>query len=133
MAGWLSGYGGGLQILYSRVRFSPLPPFFSTLHIIIQYDFELCFCRDGGTGRRKGLKIPRRLPSCGFDSRSRHHIRVLESLYTLCLQAFFLPFFWQGNINNRPHMFFRFTPNFAAMRLRPSLYFCQAQAPTLRQ
>ncbi len=26
MAGWLSGYGGGLQILYSRVRFSPLPP-----------------------------------------------------------------------------------------------------------
>ena len=27
-AGWLSGYGGGLQILYSRVRFSPLPPTF---------------------------------------------------------------------------------------------------------
>ena len=26
----------------------------------------------GGTGRRKGLKIPRRMTSCGFDSRPRH-------------------------------------------------------------
>src|SRR5204863_1457089 len=31
--------------------------------------------RSGGTGRRRGLKIPRGLPSCGFDSRLRHLIR----------------------------------------------------------
>ncbi len=28
---------------------------------------------DGGTGRRKGLKIPRSLSLCEFDSRSGHH------------------------------------------------------------
>ncbi len=30
-------------------------------------------CRDGGTGRRSGLKIRRYLVPCRFDSCSRHH------------------------------------------------------------
>ena len=29
-------------------------------------------CLGGGIGRRKGLKIPRSIGLCGFDSRPRH-------------------------------------------------------------
>ena len=32
-------------------------------------------CRDGEIGRRTGLKIRRAHPPCGFDSRSRHHLK----------------------------------------------------------
>ena len=30
--------------------------------------------RSGGTGRRRGLKIPRALRPCGFDPRLRHQL-----------------------------------------------------------
>jgi hypothetical protein len=35
-------------------------------------------CRDGGTGRRSGLKIRRYLVPWGFDSPSRHHANPLR-------------------------------------------------------
>ncbi len=34
-------------------------------------------CRDGEIGRRKGLKIPRNVVPCRFDSGSRHHPTLL--------------------------------------------------------
>ena len=33
-----------------------------------------CICRSGGTGRRRGLKIPRVLHPCGFESHLRHQL-----------------------------------------------------------
>src|SRR5579859_1736783 len=36
--------------------------------------------RDGGTGRRSGLKIRRGNPSWGFDPPSRHHFGVIVHL-----------------------------------------------------
>ena len=41
-------------------------------------------CRDGGTGRRSGLKIRRPLRSWGFDPPSRHH-----EMLTLSASAYF--------------------------------------------
>ncbi len=35
------------------------------------------WCRDGEIGRRKGLKIPRSVAPCRFDSGSRHHSTLL--------------------------------------------------------
>ena len=51
------------------VRFRPQPPFFE--HILISPDGEI--------GRHKGLKIPRSLRSCRFDSGSGHHLSSQEN------------------------------------------------------
>lgn len=40
--------------------------------IMSQSSTRIDECRSGGTGRRKGLKIPRALGPCGFDPRLRH-------------------------------------------------------------
>jgi hypothetical protein len=42
-------------------------------------------CRDGGTGRRSGLKIRRPLRSWGFDPPSRHQLTCLLSIFYMNL------------------------------------------------
>ncbi len=46
------------------------------------------FCRDGGTGRRKGLKIPCPSGTCRFDSGSRYILVLREGTFAHLLVGF---------------------------------------------
>ncbi len=70
--------GRGLQNRYESVRFRPSPHYRDVFCFGIGVTFSFFGanreCRDGGIGRHKGLKIPRALSLCGFESRSRHNL-----------------------------------------------------------
>ena len=55
------------------------------------------FCLGGGTGRRKGLKIPRHSLLYEFDSRPRHH-RKNVTVHLSCRCAIYIdPLRWSIN------------------------------------
>ena len=70
MAGWQSGYAAACKAVDAGSI--PTPAY---------------YCPGGGIGRRKGLKIPRDLILCRFDSGLGHEFKVSVHGVRLCVNA----------------------------------------------